>query len=518
MGRNAARKPSRQHAAANFDLLERGFASVASDTSRFSEKEAAEIRELMTIGQLEVQRNNLNSAVRAYTTVIQKYGDRFPLAHFHRLHAAVRGNDFEFAAAHYLHALGLAKTEPERLYVEHIWLSCLRAAGHLEDALDLARSLLPRWKTRREALETVIGLILTDLERVDEALELQRSLVKRNPAFPQSRWHLALNQLQVGELPEAWTNYEARWEVEPGLTLPFVNRVPRWRGEPLDGKRLLVWREQGVGDELRFARLIRDIPGDGAQISYYASPKLAPLFARSFRNVAIATDDDVRNCDQLFDYQIPTGSLAGLLRPTLVDMIDGRTPWIVRDTDAENGMRARIGGPAGRPLIGLCWRSGWQNLLRNQHYLSPSSVTPLGVIKNATFVCLQYDDCANEVAEMRARGLDVVHLADIDQKNDMVSAAALVGACDLVISAGTAVAELSAALGRPTLLFGKRQSQLCLGTEGIPWHPQTIFLPFEADDPMAVPRSILENWPAIAGWAAQQPAARGALDWTATLP
>lgn len=483
-----------------------------------SRSEASEIKAMMQLAADKLARHEYRDSVATYSAIIEKYGDRFPQAHFRRLYAAVKGSDFEFAAAHYLHAQGLAQTEDERLYLEHIWLSCLHAAQHLEDALELAENLCRRSKKNRQAVETVAGLILTDMGRLDEGLKRQKAIVGRWPDFAQARWHLALNQLQCGELPEAWENYEARWVVEACLALPYVEELPRWKGESLEGKRLLVWREQGVGDEIRFARLLRDIPTNNAGVTYVATPKLAPLFARSLTDVRIGDDEDIIQCAERFDYQIPIGSLAAILRPSVADMLEVRQPWIARDPHGEAAMRERIGGLPQNPVIGLCWRSGWQNMLRSQHYLNARLLSPLGVVRNVTFVNLQYDECASEIAEMESLGLKVLNFEDIDQKNDLLAAARLIGACDIVVSAGTAVAELSAALGKPTLLFGKKASQLKLGTEGVPWHPNTIYLDFDLHDPMRITRDILTNWPAIANWASQSEERRPGVEWSRTLP
>jgi len=119
---------------------------------------------------------------------------------------------------------------------------------------------------------------------------------------------------------------------------------------------------------------------------------------------------------------------------------------------------------------------------------------------------------------MRQMGLPIYDFGGIDQMNDLVSASYLAGACDLVISAGTATAELAAGLGIPTILFGQRNSQIRLGTDGVPWHPATRFLTLDADDALGVARSMLLGWRDIAAWAREASSSGRPTDWQLSVP
>ena len=126
------------------------------------------------------------------------------------------------------------------------------------------------------------------------------------------------------------------------------------------------------------------------------------------------------------------------------------------------------------------------------------------LLRGSKFICLQYDDCFDEVKVMHELGLPITFFPGIDQKNDLVSASHLTGACDLVVSAGTAAAELSAGLGVPTLLFGPKQTQIQLGTDFVPWHPATRYLQLDPDDPIGIAKQVITNWPDIASWAGEK--------------
>lgn len=219
-----------------------------------------------------------------------------------------------------------------------------------------------------------------------------------------------------------------------------------------------------------------------------------------------------------FDFQIPVGSLARHFRPTVAKMQERCRPWLKRDAEIEGRLRADMNAAPHEPVIGLCWRSANRNLQRNHHYVQAEYLAPLKLLGATKFICLQYDECSEELASMRDLGLPIYEFSSINQTNDLLSASYLAGACDLVISAGTATAELAAGLGVPTVLFGIPRSQIQLGTDGVPWHPATRFLPLNPDDPIGVAKSVLFQWKEIAAWASQVTNADRQIDWTLSFP
>ena len=298
--------------------------------------------------------------------------------------------------------------------------------------------------------------------------------------------------------------------------------LPRWNGQPIEGKRVLVWREQGVGDEIRFASLLPDLMEAGARITIECHPKLLELFRASFPRVEVRPVKPVarRKPEDYvdFDFEVPIGSLARFFRPTVGQMQAKCVPWLYRDAKIESAVRAAMNASERQPVIGLCWRSSNQSLKRNKNYLTPEHLAALRLLGRSGFICLQYDECSAETSLLRELGLPITTFASIDQMNDILGASRLTGACDLVISAGTATAELSAGLGVPTIIFGQRRTQIQLGTDGVPWHPATRYLTLDPDDPMAVVRSILFNWPEIAAWADRKNISGRQIDWRLSLP
>jgi tetratricopeptide (TPR) repeat protein len=440
----------------------------------------------------------------------------------YRLIAAAKAANYGFVVENYQRIRAIAPTDEEQVAVDRAWIDCLVAAGYLNEALKEAERLAALNIGSSAAIKSTLGVIHARLGNLDKAIAIQKSVIEEEPSLVLARWNLSIHQLEAGELPEAFDNYEARWD---WIDFPSERRsfdIPRWNGEDLAGKRILVWREQGIGDEIRFAGLLPDLVATGARITFECSGKLHALFSKAFPDIEARAEKPAAMRKQRdyqgFDFQIPMGSLTRHFRPTVAEMQAKCRPWLKRDSEIESRVREDMKAAPQQPVIGLSWRSSKQNLQRNQHYVGGDYLAPLKLLGGAKFLCLQYDECREEVASMRDLGLPIFEFPNIDQMNDLVSASYLAGACDLVITAPTATAELSAGLGIPTIMFGVRKSHIQLGTDGVPWHPASRYLPLEAGNPIAVAKSILFDWKDIAPWAEKSSTSGREIDWRLSYP
>ena len=449
--------------------------------------------------------------------------DNPPLKYWiHRLAAASKASNYEYVADNYLRIRAMASSDDELAVIDRAWIDCLIAVGSFREALQVSAAWAHRKTSSWAAINSVAGVIHAELGDFDRSIAIQKSILAKEPGNAFARWHLALHQLQAGDLPAAFDNYEARWELSAFPSERRTFDLPRWSGEPVEGKRVLVWREQGIGDEIRFASLLPDLLEAGARVTVECHPKLLALFKASFPGI------DVRPVKPLarrksedyvdFDFEVPIGSLARFFRPTVAQLQAKCAPWLYRDAKIEGAVRAAMNATERQPVIGLCWRSSNRNLKRNKNYLTPEHLAALRLLGRSGFICLQYDECSAETSLLRELGLPITTFASIDQMNDILGASRLTGACDLVVSAGTATAELSAGLGVPTIIFGQKRTQIQLGTDGVPWHPATRCLALDPDDPMAVVRSILFNWPELAAWADRNSVSGRQIDWRLSFP
>ena len=289
--------------------------------------------------------------------------------------------------------------------------------------------------------------------------------------------HIAIARLTAGDFARGWDDYEHRWLRETAdKRRP---RLPRWNGEPLRGKRLLIWGEQGLGDQVMFGSCIHEVSVQAAECVIECSPRLAPLFARSFSDCKVIPGGSQADLDQLctmyqIDLQTPIGSLPRAVRRS-IDQFPSHTGYLVPSTEARQAWRARLAKLPGRLKVGISWIGGapvTRQRLRSQALASWSSILTLSDID---FVSLQYTQCAEELSSVRTKlGVNISHWQDaID---DFDQTAALVSQLDLVISVCTTVVHLAGALNVPAWVMTPASPEwryLNRGT-GMPWYPSIV--------------------------------------------
>jgi tetratricopeptide (TPR) repeat protein len=345
-----------------------------------------------------------------------------------------------------------------------------------------------------------LGNAYQDLGLVDAALKSYQQALNIKPDDHEIRFNLSLLQLNTGALSEGFKNYEVRWKRKKFTSARRKFSIPRWTGEPLTGKNILLWAEQGIGDEIQFASLIPEFKELGCNVGIECAAKLVELFQWSFPWAEVRETGAV-NCEEsevyaLFDYQIPFGSIAPLFRKTLDDFRNYQKPYIPRLKEGEIKVRNKLKLEEEQFLIGVCWRSSVQNKSDYFHNITVETLAPLQKIPHAVFLGIQYDDCMPELDRARELGLPIRYYTDIDQKNDLASTAALIGACDLVISASTAVFQMAGALGVPTVMFDAYKSK----KSRIPWHPIVRHFPLNPDDPSSLINDIINQMPELIDW------------------
>ncbi len=335
----------------------------------------------------------------------------------------------------------------------------------------------------REALDTDpaslaaranLGLVCYQQGRMEEAIACQREVIARNPRHADAHLNLALALLARGDFAEGWAEYEWRFEEgvleERGRSFPF----PRWQGEDLKGKTILVWKEQSIGSQLVYAGMLPDLAARGGFSIIECTPKLVPLFTRSFpdSDVVPRTEPPHPYTQQGIDFQIPIASLGAWLRAGLTAFPRHRG-YLRADPEQVVRWKTRLGRLPAGPRVGFSWRSINTSGERALACTAIEQWAPILCTPGVQFVCLQYDKCSAELELARSRfGVALHQFEDLDLFNDLDGAAALTAALDLVISAPTAVTDLSAALGVPTWQLHHGTDWKMHGASFHPWFPE----------------------------------------------
>ncbi len=318
----------------------------------------------------------------------------------------------------------------------------LHTAGQAEEALAWADKALARQPGHAGARLNRANAMMS-LDRPDEAVAEFRAVIAARPDWPVAHKDLGFLLLRLGRLAEGWD--EAEWRNRGVGARPPLN-LPEWTGAALaPGQRLLVWAEQGLGDEILGASCLPDLLAAGHAVSLVCHPRLAGLFRRSFPGLEVV--DRRKPPPAGLAAQVSLSSLGRFFRRDFKDF-PLRDRYLTADADQTAALRARYAQPDKR-LVGLSWRSR-NARFGDQKTLAPEALAPLLTLPGIRWVCLQYGAEESEVAALRQRfDADIVWDESVDSLGDMEGFAAQVAALDAVVSTSNTTVHFTGALGVP---------------------------------------------------------------------
>ncbi len=311
------------------------------------------------------------------------------------------------------------------------------------EALDLAEGLLKRGLGGSKA-EIVKAAALWRLGRHGQAIAAGEEAARRHPDDVQIRQALSNYYLGSGDFAAGWEAYEFRAGAFDRKQEAFEKQAPRWTGEALTGKTILVFAEQGLGDTIQFARYLVSLHERGAKVKALVQPALLSL-AGSLP-APVEWLDRARAVGG-FDYQIPLLSLPRIFRTT-IDSIPAAVPYLAAEPEKVAAWRERIGGEGRR--IGVIWQGNPRYGQDHRRSVPLMHFAPLASLPGTRLYSLQAVHGLDQL-ERLPDGMAVEQLGEkITANPDGVSEiAAAMAALDLVVSSDTAMAHLAGALGRP---------------------------------------------------------------------
>jgi tetratricopeptide (TPR) repeat protein len=339
----------------------------------------------------------------------------------------------------------------------------LTALGRLDEALACSEKALALAPDFAEAYAN-IGHLRRQQGQLQAAIAQFRQAIALQPDFAEAHTSLAHALLQNGEFTEGWAAYEWRWRSRSMLAGRRQFTQPQWRGEPGEGRALLVHAEQGFGDTIQFCRLAPLAAKRGLSVILEVQKPLARLLAGLQSVSVIARGDRL----PAFDLHAPLLSLPSALGLTL-PMLPLCTDYVKPEPDLVARWRSRL--PATGKQVGLAWAGShtiFNAAIDARRSIAPEILAPLLQAPNVTFISLQKDGPVMPLAF----GL-VDRMAEVE---DFADTAALMANLDLVITVDTAVAHLAGALGKPVWMLNRfdscwrwpiRQDQ----AGASPWYP-----------------------------------------------
>jgi tetratricopeptide (TPR) repeat protein len=293
------------------------------------------------------------------------------------------------------------------------------------------------------------GHMLAELHREEEAIVSYRQAHASNPKKPEARYNEALNELRLGDFRCGWDNYEMRWFISDYAHMRPKYPWPCWTGGAVDGP-LLVSGEQGLGDQILFASALPDLAVRVRDITFEVQSRLVPLFVRSFPGINVVARGTAPYAGPAAAY-VHMASLGRHLRPDWQSFPRYENGYLRYDNTLSARLRERLAD--GRRLVGLSWAS------KNARFGSSKSAqlhdfASILRLPGCRFVDLQYGDTRVErEAVQQDLGVTIDRLPDIDNFSDIEGLAALIAACDIVVTVSNTTAHLAGALGKETYLL-----------------------------------------------------------------
>jgi tetratricopeptide (TPR) repeat protein len=286
-----------------------------------------------------------------------------------------------------------------------------------------------------------LGFTLARLARNEEALAAATEAVKFRNDYALAHMNRADTLVRLGRLAEAWPEYEWRWK-QTSFTDKWPDYPqPVWDGSPLNGKTLLLWHEQGLGDTVQFCRYAPLAAQRGGKVIVRCQPELHRLLAGLSPEIDIATSGGAL---PPFDVHLPLMSLLRIFATTL-HTIPFPQGYLAADVQAVAKWKQRI--EPSRLRVGICWAGlPTQTNDRNRSFHF-STLDPLMNIEGIQYFSLQKGHAAAQLRESAYRDRVIDWTADLC---DFADTAALMAALDLIVSVDTSVCHAAGALGLPT--------------------------------------------------------------------
>ena len=294
------------------------------------------------------------------------------------------------------------------------------------------------------------GNSLLDLGSIAEALETHRRAARLDPDNAGAQYNLALTELRLGNWRSGWQNYEARWRFREVHRVARKFRCRRWHGEPLEGRRILLHAEQGLGDTIQFSRYASLVAARGG----FPILAVQPAVERLLGSLAVVRAGlaEVRLLGEFgndFDLECPLMSLPAVFATTTETV-----PWSgaylgVADNKTQVGSAQTARRDAGL-RVGIAWAGNPKYRADSDRSMQLKTLEPLLSSGGIDWISLQKGEAAGQLAAL-PRGISVTDGSSCDR--DLADTAALIATLDLVITTDTSIAHLAGAMGKPVWIM-----------------------------------------------------------------
>ena len=453
------------------------------------------------LGTVFIDQGRIDDAIETYQQAIRIQPDHGE-AYYNLGNAFHSQTRLEEAVQSYHQAIQI---QPNRLEAYNNLGVALIDQGKLEESIQIYQKTLEIQPNCADAYSN-LGIALKEQGRLKESIRAYQKAIYIQAGSAAAHNNLGQILLLLGDFHEGWREYEWRLKCDDINSEKRTFHQPSWDGTNLDDKTILIWAEQGIGDEIMFTSILPNLSQMTEKIIIECDQRLTPLFQRSFPQIQFfsrANPPHPRLLDKNIDYQMPIGGLGQWFRTNEKSFLSGQDSYLYACPKKVLQMKRKYQQLAdGKLLVGISWKSTGINQRRAS--LKSTVLKDWTFIlsgKNCFFMSLQYGDVKAEINTFTNQTeIPIYQDKDIDSFQSLDDFAAQVAALDLVISIDNTTVHMAGALGEKvwTLLPYIPDWRWMLEREDTPWYPSMrLFRQSETGDwsrVFAQVRSALEQY------------------------
>ena len=293
------------------------------------------------------------------------------------------------------------------------------------------------------------GIVYSELKLYDDALVAFKKAIDIDSNCLDAKFNYSQEELRRFNFAKGWIEIESRWGASGSDSKKLITSKPSWNGNNFSGT-LLVWSEQGIGDQILYSSMLKDLAKFEQKKIITLDSKLISLYKKSFPEYEFF-DKNIQIPEEKYDQQIAIGSVGKFLRTSIEAFSDYKYPFIFSPKLKFQNLRKEI-SCNDKIICGISWKSVNRHF-RNDKSIDLKEFIPLFLNPKIIFINLQYGSTEDEVEEINSLYGNKIISTDNDNYNDFEGLADLIDICDLVVSSSNTTAHLSGALGKKTYLL-----------------------------------------------------------------
>ena len=323
----------------------------------------------------------------------------------------------------------------KRIYKYDWALECL------EDALKINSQSV-------EALCNKAG-IYNDLDSPKEAKKNYMEALRINPNLPEANYGLAYIHLSQLDFEKGWQYFKWRFYNKKTNIDYFKSEKKEWDGDS-SIKKLFIWSEQGIGDQIMFGSILKDLESESFEVLIYINNKIKKIFERSFPKFIFI--NELKEADKInYDAHISLIDLAKIYRKSIHDFTNNSSAYLIDDKTKTKNYSQRIN--LKERVCGLSWHSNNSDIGVDKS-ISLELFKPIFDLKIFKFINLQYGDVSKDLHKIKNNfDNEILNFEDIDLFEDIDELLSIIKSCNLIITSSNSTAHLAGALGIPTYLL-----------------------------------------------------------------